>query len=130
MKRVCLMTLKCSDEPKRRYLAQNFYFDVKVEPVWLNDEICPNGKRSGFRYRVAKKFVEITVLENCFSLCPTGRVLRYNKQGLCVPKSQSKSAPRGGFTLWWLTAPNPPERRDAYGERYTNRRACHGKRKR
>ena len=48
MRKVCLMTLKCLAEPKRRYLAQNFYFDVKVEPVWLNDEACPNGKRSVF----------------------------------------------------------------------------------
>ena len=43
-----MMTLKCLAEPKRRYLAQNFYFDVKVEPVWLNDEAFPNGKRSVF----------------------------------------------------------------------------------
>ena len=35
-------------EPKRRYLAQNCYFDVKVEPFWLNNEACPNGKRSVF----------------------------------------------------------------------------------
>ena len=48
MRKVCLMTLKCLAEPKRRYLAQNCYFDVKVEPVWLNDEACPNGKRSVF----------------------------------------------------------------------------------
>ena len=48
MRKVCLMTLKCLAEPKRRYLAQNFYFDVKIEPVWLNDEACPNGKRSVF----------------------------------------------------------------------------------
>ena len=86
------MTLKCSDEPKHRYLAQNCYSDVKVEPFWLNDETCPDGKRNDFRYCAAKKFIEITVLENCFSLCPAGRVLRYNKQGLCVPKSQSKAA--------------------------------------
>lgn len=42
------MTLKCLAEPKRRFLAQNCYFPVKVEPLWLNDEICPNGKRSVF----------------------------------------------------------------------------------
>lgn len=29
-----------------------------------------------------------------------------------MPKSKSKSAPRGRFTLWGLIAPNPPERRD------------------
>ena len=92
MRKVFLMTLKCSAEPKRRYLAQSCYFDVKVEPFWLNDEIYPNGKRSGFQYYKAEKFAEITVLENCFYLCPVGRVLLYNKQGLCVPKSQSKAA--------------------------------------
>ena len=48
MRKVCLMTLKCSAEPKRRYMAQNCYFDVKVEPLWLNDEICPNGKEANF----------------------------------------------------------------------------------
>ena len=53
MKKVCLMTLKCSVEPKRQYLAQNCYFDVKAEPFWLNGETYPNGKRSGFRYRAA-----------------------------------------------------------------------------
>ena len=35
-------------EPKRRYLAQNCCFEVKVEPFWLNNEACPNGKRSVF----------------------------------------------------------------------------------
>ena len=29
-----------------------------------------------------------------------------------MPKPQSKSATKGGFTLWGLTAPNPPKRRD------------------
>ena len=48
MKRVCLKILKCSVEPKAEFMAQNFYFDVKVEPLWLNDEACPNGKRSIF----------------------------------------------------------------------------------
>lgn len=48
MRKVCLMTLKCLAEPKRRYLAQNCYFDVKLEPFWLNNEACPNGKRSVF----------------------------------------------------------------------------------
>ena len=79
-------------EPKRRYLAQNCYFDAKVEPLWLNNEIYPNRKRSGFRYRVAEKCAEITAFESRLLLCPVGFVLRYNKQGLCVPKSQSKAA--------------------------------------
>ena len=97
MKRVCLMTLKCSDEPKRRYLAQNFYFDVKVEPFWLNDEIYPNGKRSGFQYYEAEKFAEITVFESRLFICSAGRVLWYNKQGTCT--ASSHSAAFDGYSL-------------------------------
>ena len=126
------MTLKCSAEPKRRYLAQSCYFDVKVEPFWLNDEIYPNGKRSGFQYYEAEKCAEITVLENCFSLCPAERVLRYNKQGLCVPQ-KSPSQPKSADSLGAYRPQSPEkknERRNVVYERYTNRRACHGKRKR
>ena len=86
-------------EPKRRYLAQSCYFDIKFEPSWLTVKICTNGKRSSFRYRAAEEFAEISVFENRLFLCPTVCVLHRNKQGLCVPKSQSKSTPKGGFTL-------------------------------
>lgn len=55
-------------------------------------KICPKGQGSGFRYRVAEKSAEIMVFESRLLLCPVGFVLRYNKQGLCVPKSQSKAA--------------------------------------
>ena len=55
-------------------------------------KICPKGQESGFRYRVAEKSAEIMVFESRLFLCPVGRVLRYNKQGLCVPKYQSKAA--------------------------------------
>ncbi len=72
----------------------------------------PQWERSEFQYRAAEKCAEISVFENRLILCPVGRVLRYNKQGLCVPKSQSEAADKGGFALWELTAPNPPERRD------------------
>ena len=92
------MTLKCSAEPKRRYLAQNCCFEVKVEPLWLNDEACPNGKRSGFRYRVAEKCAEITAFESRLLLCPAGYVSLYNKQGLCVPQ-KSQSQPKAADSL-------------------------------
>ena len=76
-------------EPKRRYLAQNCYFDVKVEPLWRNDEICPNGKKR-LGYCTANKFAEISVPKSCFSLCPAGSVLRYNKQRLWQSKVRHK----------------------------------------
>ncbi|MGN0441841.1 MAG: plasmid mobilization protein, partial [Acutalibacteraceae bacterium] len=113
MRKVCLMILKCLAEPKRRYLAQSCYFDVKVEPSWLTAKIYTNGKRSGFRYCTAEKFAEITVLGSRLFLCPAGSVLQYNKQGLCVPKSQSKAADFLAALLFGgLPPPNPPERRD------------------
>ena len=51
----------------------------------------PQWERSEFQYRAAEKYAEITVFESRLLLCPVGFVLRYNKQGLCVPKSQSKA---------------------------------------
>ena len=52
----------------------------------------PQWEKKRFRYRAAEKFAEITAFESRLLLCPVGFVLRYNKQGLCVPKSQSKAA--------------------------------------
>ena len=52
----------------------------------------PQWERSEFQYRAAEKYAEITVFESRLLLCPVGFVLRYNKQGLCVPNSQSKAA--------------------------------------
>ena len=105
-------------EPKRRYLAQNCYFDAKVEPLWLNNEIYPNGKRSGFQYYEAEKCAEITVLENCFSLCPAGCVSRYNKQGLCVPQ-KSQSQPKSAASLG-AQPPIPRKERCVWGKMFVS----------
>ena len=111
----------------------NFCFPTGIttydhEPLFTADMLVYGGKYFGIVQR--RNLLKLRHLRVAYSLCPAGRVLHRNKQGLCVPKSQSKSATKVGFTLWGLTAPKPPKRRDAYGERYTNRRACHGKRKR
>lgn len=128
------MILRCSAEPKRRYLAQSCYFDINFEPLWRKDKMHPKWQESSFRYRTAEKFAEITVSDNRFLLCPAGCVLRYNKQGLCVPKSQSKAADFLAALLFGGLPPPIPqkmnERRNNVYERYTNCRACHGKRKR
>lgn len=73
----------------------------------------PQWEKKRFRYRAAEKFAEITVFESRLFICSAGRVLWYNKQGLCVPKSQSKAADCLAALLFGgLPAPNPPERRD------------------
>ena len=65
---------------------------IKSEPIWLNDEICHKEGRSEFRYYTANRFAESKISDNRFSSYPARRVSLYNKQGLCVPKSQSKAA--------------------------------------
>ena len=77
----CWMALKCSAEPKRRYVAQIAVFSAEAEPIWRRNKISPQGARMRF-----------SVSDSRFSLCPAGCVSRYSKQGLCVPKFQSKAA--------------------------------------
>ena len=57
-------------EPKRRYLAQNCYFDVKVEPFWLNNEACPNGKRSVFGIVQRRNSLKFRYLRIAYSYAP------------------------------------------------------------
>mgnify|MGYP002261614897 FL=1 len=44
------MTLKCSAEPKRRYVAQIAVFEAESEPLWLKNKMYPNGQGCGFQY--------------------------------------------------------------------------------
>lgn len=75
----------------------------------------PQWKKKRFRYRAAEKFAEITAFESRLLLCPVGFVLRYNKQGLCVPQ-KSQSQPKSADSLG--AQPPIPRRkeRDAMGK--------------
>ena len=46
----CWMTLKCSAEPKRRYVAQIAVFTEEAEPFWLKNKMYPKGQGCGFQY--------------------------------------------------------------------------------
>ena len=83
----CWMALKCSAEPKRRYVAQIAVFSAEAEPIWRRNKISPQGARMRF-----------SVSDSRFSLCPAGCVSRYNKQGLCVPP-KSQSQPKSAASL-------------------------------
>lgn len=128
MKRVCWMTLKCSAEPKHRDVAQIAAFTEETEPFWRRNKMYPQGQESGLRHRAEQKYAEIPVSDSRFSLYPAGCVSRYSKQGLCVPQ-KSQSQPKSADSLG-AQAPNPPERRDMYGERCTNCRKSYGNGKR
>ena len=93
------MTLKCSAEPKRRYVAQIAVFSAEAEPIWRRNKISPQGARMRFSVSVSR-----------FSFCPAGCVSRYSKQGLCVPQ-KSQSQPKSADSLG-AQPPNPPKRRD------------------
>ena len=109
------MTLKCSAEPKRRYVAQIAVFSVEAEPIWRRNKMYPQGQESGLRHRAAQRYAEISVSDSRFSLCPARCVLRYNKQGLCVPQ-KSQSQPKSADSLG--AQPPIPRRkeRDAMGK--------------
>lgn len=49
----CWMTLKCSAEPKRRYVAQIAIFSAESEPLWRRNKMYPKGQESDFQYRAA-----------------------------------------------------------------------------
>ena len=83
----CWMALKCSAEPKRRYVAQIAVFSAEAEPIWRRNKISPQGARMRF-----------SVSDSRFSLCPAGCVSRYSKQGLCVPQ-KSQSQPKSAASL-------------------------------
>ena len=55
-------------------------------------------QESGLRHRAAQRYAEISVSDSRFSLCPAGCVLRYSKQGLCVPQ-KSQSQPKSADSL-------------------------------
>ena len=81
MKRVRWMTLKCSAEPKRRYVAQIAIFAAESEPLWRRNKMYPKGQESSFRCRAAQRYAEILASGSRFSLYPAGCVSRYNKPG-------------------------------------------------
>ena len=73
----------------------NFCFPTGIttydhEPLFTADMLVYGGKYFGIVQR--RNLLKLRHLRVAYSLCPAGRVLHRNKQGLCVPKSQSKAA--------------------------------------
>ena len=101
----CWMTLKCSAEPKRRYVAQIAVFSAEAEPIWRRNKISPQGARMRF-----------SVSDSRFSLCPAGCVSRYSKQGLCVPQ-KSQSQPKSAASLG-AQPPIPRKERCVWGKMF------------
>ena len=101
----CWMALKCSAEPKRRYVAQIAVFSAEAEPIWRRNKISPQGARMRF-----------SVSDSRFSLCPAGCVSRYSKQGLCVPQ-KSQSQPKSADSLG-AKPPIPRKERCVWGKMF------------
>ena len=95
--------------PKRRYLAQNCYFDAKVEPLWLNNEIYPNRKRSGFHQRKTGAGSRCSYALSGMSHCITSRDFVCHRSS----NHSRNRLPLSG------RSPQSPESRDVYGERYS-----------
>ena len=109
------MTLKCSAEPKRRYVAQIAVFASESEPFWLKDKMRFKEQESGFQHRAAQKYAEISASVSRFSFFPARGVSRYNKQGLCVPQ-KSQSQPKSAGSLGAQPPIPQGKERDAMGK--------------
>ena len=101
----CWMALKCSAEPKCRYVAQIAVFSAEAEPIWRRNKISPQGAR-----------MRLSVSDSRFSLCPAGCVSRYSKQGLCVPQ-KSQSQPKSAASLG-AQPPIPRKERCVWGKMF------------
>ena len=123
MQRVCWMTLKCSAEPKRRYVAQIAAFTAEAEPIWRN---TPRGKKAVCGIVQRRDTLKSLYLAAAFLYALRGASHGIASRDFVCHKSPNHS--RNRLPLWGRS-PQSPERSDAYGERYTNSCACHGKRK-
>ena len=91
----CRMTLKCSAEPKRRYVAQIAAFEAEPVPLWRN---TPRGKEAVFGIVQRRNALKSRYLTAAFPYALRGGVLWYSKQGLCVPQ-KSQSQPKSAASL-------------------------------
>ena len=89
------------------------YYGIEMMP---SDRYTQIEQKSGFRYWAAQKYAEISVSDSRFSLCPAGCVLRYNKQGLCVPQ-KSRSQPKSADSLG-AQPPIPRKERCVWGKMF------------
>lgn len=122
----CWMTLKCSAEPKRRYVAQIAAFEVEPVPLWRKDRMHPKGQEADFGIVQRRDTLKSRYLTSTFLYALRGASHGITSRDFVCHRSPNHS--RNRLTLWGCS-PQSPERSDAYGERYTNSCACHGKRK-
>ena len=127
MKRVCWMTLKCSVEPKRRYVAQIAVFAAEAEPFWRKDRMHPKGQETDFGIVQRRNTLKSRYLTAAFLYVLRGVSYGIASRDFVCHKSPNHS--RNRLPLWGRS-PQSPERRDVYGERYTNCRKSYSNGKR
>ena len=134
MKRVCLKILKCSVEPKAEFMAQYSNFREKTEPVWLKGRYAPKGKGAVFGIVQRRNSLNFRYPKVAFLYSLRGVSYGITSRDFVCQSPNQK--PQIFLRLCSLGAYRPQspekmkERRNNVYERYTNCRACHGKRKR
>lgn len=118
------MTLKCSAEPKRRDVAQITVFAAETEPLWRKDRMHPKGQEADFGIVQRRDTLKSRYLTSTFLYALRSASYGITSRDFVCRKSPNHS--RNRLTLWGRS-PQSPERRDVYGERYTNCRPCDGK---
>ena len=115
------MTLKCSAEPKRRYVAQIAAFEAEPVPLWRN---TPRGKKAVCGIVQRRDTLKSLYLAAAFLYALRSASYGITSRDFVCQKSPNHS--RNRLTLWGRS-PQSPERRDVYGERCSYCRPCDGK---
>ena len=120
------MTLKCSAEPKRKYVAQIAVFAAESEPLWRRNKKCPKGQEAAFGIEQRGNTLKSLYLTAAFLYALRGASHCIASRDFVCHKSPNHS--RNRLTLWGHS-PQSPERRDVYGETCSYCRPRDGKRK-
>ena len=115
------MTLKCSAEPKRRYVAQIAAFTAEAEPIWRN---TPRGKKAVCGIVQRRDALKSLYLAAAFLYALRGASHGITSRDFVCHRSPNHS--RNRLPLWGRSPQSPSERRDVYGERCSYRRPCDG----
>ena len=122
----CLMTLKCSAEPKCRDVAQIAVFSAEAEPFWLRNKMYLKDKKAVCGIVQRRNALKSRYLTAAFPYALRGASYGIASRDFVCHKSPNHS--RNRLTLWGRS-PQFPERRDVYGERCSYCRPCDCKRK-
>ena len=112
----CWMTLKCSAEPKRRYVAQIAAFTAEAEPLWRKDRMHPKGQEADFGIVQRRDTLKSLYLAAAFLYALRGASHGIASRDFVCHKSPNHS--RNRLPLWGRSPHSPGKERCVWGKIY------------